>query len=171
MKYKVCACGCGAEITPSKQPHASRPKRYRTGHNSRRGTHSSCRVCGRIAIARDLCSRHYERLRLYGSPEGRPLRQTPTERFAAKLSISPTSGCWEWTGQVNAFGYGRFVVDRAMTYTHRFAYVMAKGAVPDGLEIDHLCRNRRCANPFHLEAVTKAENNRRGAYGAGKVRR
>ena len=166
-----CACGCGAEIEPSNHPHVSRPKRYREGHHSRVGVFALCTVCGQRALARKLCSRHYERLMKYGSPTGQPQRPTATERFAAKLSINPETGCWEWTGQLNRHGYGRFSVDDKLTYAHRFAYAMAKGAIPDELELDHLCRNRRCANPFHLEAVTRIENMRRGDYAPGKARK
>lgn len=70
--------------------------------------------------------------------------------------VSKTETCWLWIGQRKK-GYGYFRGGRA----HRLSYVWARGPVPIGLEIDHLCRVRSCVNPSHLEAVTPKENNRR----------
>lgn len=70
------------------------------------------------------------------------------------------NGCWEWRGAVDN-GYGRMQVNGRTGYAHRVAYECAVGPIPDGLEIDHLCRNPACCNPDHLDAVTPATNNRR----------
>ena len=74
------------------------------------------------------------------------------------------SGCWEWTGQRLHDGYGRWRSPETgkMMLTHRYMYEKEKGAIPDGLTIDHLCRNRLCMNPAHMEAVTIGVNTRRG---------
>lgn len=74
------------------------------------------------------------------------------------------TGCWHWTGSTNGVGYGSFT--RAslskVRMTHRIAYELTIGAIPTGLELDHLCRDTLCCNPAHLEPVTRAENIRRG---------
>lgn len=73
------------------------------------------------------------------------------------------SGCWQWSGTTNGNGYGEVTFGRKEKWlVHRYVYTQLRGAIPAGLVIDHLCRNRRCANPAHLEPVTNAENLRRG---------
>lgn len=70
--------------------------------------------------------------------------------------------CWIWTGHKNRCGYGRLTVDGRRIAAHRLAYELLVGPVPDGLELDHLCRNRACVRPSHLEPVTHRENTLRG---------
>jgi len=77
--------------------------------------------------------------------------------------------CWEWTGARDPRGYGRAGFGRREHGTglvHKMIYEAIKGLVPDGLELDHLCRNPCCANPDHLEAVTHQVNVQRGRGGA-----
>lgn len=85
-------------------------------------------------------------------------------RFQEKVSLA-ADGCWEWTGSHNGQGYGRFYLDGKKVYTHRYAYEQTNGPIPDGLVIDHLCRNPKCCNPEHLEPVTVSENALRGLTG------
>lgn len=87
---------------------------------------------------------------------------TLEQRFDAKVSKDAATGCWNWTASTRS-GYGAFGVQGRILGAHRVAYERWSGKIPDGLHIDHLCRNTRCVNPDHLEAVTQAENTRRGA--------
>lgn len=75
--------------------------------------------------------------------------------------------CQEWHGYIDPDGYGHITVAGEVRGVHRVAYERAVGAIPEGLEIDHLCRNRRCINPRHLEAVPRRINVLRGTSFAG----
>lgn len=85
------------------------------------------------------------------------------DRFWSK--VEKTDGCWNWTAVKNQKGYGRFKLDGRLRSAHRVSYEMCVGPIPDGLVIDHLCRNPSCVRPDHLEAVTSGENTRRGDTG------
>ena len=91
------------------------------------------------------------------------MKKSVQDRFLAKIVASP-NGCWIWQSGTNADGYGLFRVDGRMVRAHRFAYELLVGPIPEGLELDHLCRVRNCVNPAHMEPVTHAENMRRGAH-------
>lgn len=78
------------------------------------------------------------------------------------------NGCWLWSGHKDQKGYGRFYWKGLNEYAHRWAYEYFVGAVPVGLELDHLCRNRGCVNPAHLEAVTHRVNVARGTSPSAK---
>lgn len=83
------------------------------------------------------------------------------ERMARRI-VESDSDCWEWTGVLSHNGYGLVTVERRMRQVHRFVYELLSGPIPEGLQLDHLCRVRHCCNPEHLEPVTGAENIRRG---------
>lgn len=92
------------------------------------------------------------------------MRKTAHRRFFEKVEKS-AGGCWLWTATKNNKGYGQFSSRGRMMLAHRWAYELFVGAVPDGLELDHLCRERACVRPEHLEPVTRSENMRRGEQG------
>ena len=84
------------------------------------------------------------------------MRVPVEERFWSK--VEKTDTCWLWTASLQSTGYGQISVDRRPRLAHRVAYEMLVGPIPAGLELDHLCRNRACVNPDHLEPVTHKVN-------------
>lgn len=122
--------------------------------------------CQRPVYARTWCNTHYVRWQKYGdvAVDLRAERRGEATRFWA--FVEKTDACWNWTGSKNVSGYGKFWTDDGRTVRpHRWAYEHAVGPVPEGLQLDHLCRNRGCVRPDHLEAVTGKINSSRGENG------
>lgn len=126
--------------------------------------------CDRTHYARGWCSKHYNHWRRHEAPPF--VRPTLLERVMTRVDKAgpvpaerPDLGpCWIWTGYVMPFGHGQ--VNRGTglgtALVHRVVFEHLMGDVPEGLELDHLCRVPACCNPQHLEPVTHAENVRRG---------
>lgn len=87
------------------------------------------------------------------------LNEEVAQRFWSR--VVKTQTCWLWDGPLDN-GYGRFWFNRKTLLCHRVAYEMLIGPIPLGMALDHLCRNRSCVNPEHLEIVTLGENVLRG---------
>jgi hypothetical protein len=87
--------------------------------------------------------------------------ETLIEKLKRKSRIEP-NGCWQWIGYIHKSGYGRVRAFGKKTSPHKVAYEVFVGPIQKGIELDHLCRNRACINPAHLEPVSKKENILRG---------
>lgn len=124
----------------------------------RRRSTKPCSVegCSGFVASRGLCNKHYLRARNDGSL---PLKDmSPEARFWAKVDAGHADDCWTWKGASKGFGYGTFWTGERYEVAHRFAYMLKHGEIPDGLHIDHKCRNRDCVNPGHLHPVTHKQN-------------
>lgn len=132
--------------------------------------------CARQVKAKGLCNPHYKKLLRHGDPlssgqrtrrlrDGAPDPEMILSRFWSKVDRSDSDGCWTWLDAPRKTGYGMFSAgaDRGQVLAHRFSYEQASGPIGSEMVIDHLCRNRICVRPDHLEAVTNLENLRRGA--------
>lgn len=87
-----------------------------------------------------------------------PLNQSDVGRLRSRLRANPATGCLEWTGCKNRKGYGNIRIGGQTYLTHRVAWAAHCGQIPDGMHLDHVCKNPACCNPQHLRVVTPRQN-------------
>lgn len=114
-------------------------------------------TCSSKVVAIQLCMKHYD---LKRGGRGRIGRATELDRFWAKVDKS--GECWEWTASKGTHGYGMFR-GSGHSLAHRWSYSHEVGEIPEGWVVDHLCHNRACVRPVHLEAVSRETNSVRRA--------
>lgn len=133
-------------------------------------SHCSLPDCDKPVEARGWCKKHYIAWWKQASDRDLETRKMvdPRVRFWAKVNKAgpmprPDLGpCWVWVGAKSWNGYGQLGVGRKIRYAHVVIYEWERGLIPDGLQLDHLCRTRCCVRVSHLEIVTQAVNRERG---------
>lgn len=120
-------------------------------------TSRTCSIdgCDLRPFGRGWCKKHHTRWLRHGDPFYVEKARDPIE--ALMMYVDASGDCWEWTAHVQENGYGRWQNE----WAHRKVWEFLVGPIPKGLDVDHLCMNKRCVNPDHLEPVTRAENMRR----------
>jgi hypothetical protein len=128
-----------------------------------RNKHLPCTVdgCSEPRWIRGYCRLHHNRWQRNGDPLVEKRSSTPLQKMQRHIEV--TGFCWLWRGALDGQGYGQLKAPGNTTVrAHRWVYEQLVGPIPDGLQLDHLCRVIICVNPDHLDPVTQAENVRRG---------
>jgi hypothetical protein len=124
--------------------------------------------CDKQTSSGPYCEKHRARVRRHGDPNIVLVDYRPAEeRWEDSYEVNPETGCWNWTGPQDGHGYGFISVRNKHVAAHRFVYEQVVGPIPEGLEMDHVCRNTLCVNPDpeHLEPVPHPINVQRGEAG------
>lgn len=121
--------------------------------------------CSNLVVARGWCGKHYQRWVKFGDPDRTkniPRGADPAEHLDFYLPDRPEEGCWQWQGTLSTKGqYAVANIHGKQVKAHVLAYEKWMAPVPEGLELDHLCKNPQCCRPAHLEPVTPHENRAR----------
>lgn len=127
--------------------------------------------CNRKVHGYELCSSHYRQKYIEGvelAPIKASVKGTMTLEERFWHFTTKTTGCWTWNSSHVSSGYGVLSYKGRQLRAHRVAYELLVGPIPDTLVLDHLCKNRGCVNPAHLEVVTLGENTLRGDGPSGR---
>lgn len=182
-KTGLCLCGCGKKTSISKKNRPERgnvkgfPIAYFKNHRLVTKKEKNCPECGKSfwVVPSDLknnrgktCSQSCSNKHRWNDPNFLKRYANPKRRDRVYISntmrmikLMP-NGCWQWTGYVHPSGYVFRSTGKRSIPAHREFYRIYRGTIKENLTVDHLCRNRICMNPCHLEAVSQVENNRRG---------
>lgn len=122
--------------------------------------------CGRKPVAKNLCNSHWAQSSRRGVLTPIITDETEQERWSRSFSVDEQTGCWVFLrngsgsgrGDANGNGYGQFWWGGKKQMAHRYSWEQVHGPISKGMQLDHLCRNRRCVNPDHLQLVTQHEN-------------
>jgi HNH endonuclease len=117
-----------------------------------------CEICGSPVHGRSRWCGSTCRMRSWRAHRAMP-KQSEAERFWKKVEKTSADGCWEWTASRNRAGYGQFQrSSRIPRLAHLYAYELIVGPVPPKHDLHHVCENRGCCNPAHLEPLTRKEH-------------
>lgn len=163
----LCSCGCGSSVV-RRCPKSRVWQGFIWGHQNRGrivkpliGPSPQCDCgCGVSVTRAGSLARWNRRIRGH-------LRPIPIE---ASYKVDGVTGCWNWFRRFDRCGYGVASVRGVIKKAHRLFYELRNGPIQSGLVVDHLCRNRKCVNPDHLESVSITENTRRAFHSARERR-
>lgn len=171
IPYGYCQCGCGeraplATKTSKRNGHVQgQPMKYILGHYRKRRDVEPPNPSGRCFCGcgevTPLASMTYASLGILAGHHVRYVRGHEHRRKGPAWLVDPASGCWNWQGGKDEKGYALDTDNGRTRRVHITHYEAKHGPVPDGFELDHICRNRGCVNPDHVEPVTHTVNMRR----------
>lgn len=178
MKIEYACQNCGQSVKRDRSPATLRGQQPKfcsprcRGEAAKKGCKCSAADCTEPHSSHGFCAVHAARFRRTGDPLA-VRRPTPLQSRWKQIDKDGLGGCWLWTGFVHKHGYGALttrLTSGGSKLAHRASYELHHGAIPDGLQIDHLCHVRHCVNPDHLEAVTPKVNTERGLHGEMRTR-